>query len=76
VISGLVLAALGYAVALYGSIRLGIGRHGAPWWRPFQNALTAAHVENLVVFALGIAMIAIGVWYLVSAARRRPRHRS
>jgi len=61
---------LGCALALYGSIRLGVGRHGESSWRPFENSLTAAHVENLAVFALGIAGIVIGAWLAVSAVRR------
>jgi len=60
-------------VALHGSIRLGIGRHRDVWWRPFENALTPAHVENLALFALGIAGIVIGVWRVASAVRRAVR---
>ena len=72
-VPGLLVMLVGCAVALYGSIRLGIRRHGDGWWRPFENALTPAHVENLAVFALGIAGIAVGAWLAISAVRRARR---
>lgn len=70
---GLLVIGAACPLVLYGSIRLGIGRHRDVWWRPFENALTPAHVENLAVFALGIAGIAIGVWQAASAVWRAVR---
>ncbi len=69
-VPGLIVIALGGLIALYGSIRLGIGRHGEAWWRPFENELTRPHVENLATFALGVIGVAVGAWLAVSAFRR------
>lgn len=70
---GVLAAGLGCLLAVYGAFRLGIGRHGEPWWRPFGNALTPSHVENLAMFAVGIAGIAIGAWLAISAVTRARR---
>jgi hypothetical protein len=70
IVSGLLAMGLGAMFAFYGYVRLGIGRHGDVWWKPFTNPLSAAHVENLASLALGIAGIALGAWIVVAALRR------
>lgn len=67
---GLLVVAVGGLVTLYAVIRLGIGRHGDVWWRPFENELTRPHVENLATFAVGLVGVAIGAWIAMSAIRR------
>jgi hypothetical protein len=71
IVFGLFAIGLGALIALSGYIRLGIGRHGEVWWKPFTNALTVAHVENLVTLALGILGMVIGAWLVVSVFTRR-----
>ena len=71
IVFGLFSIGLGALIALSGYIRLGFGRHGAVWWKPFTNPLTAAHVENLVTLALGILGMVIGAWLVVSVFTRR-----
>ncbi len=68
---GALAITLGGMFAFYGYIRLGIGRHGDVWWKPFTNELTTAHVENLATLALGLAGMALGVWVVVRAIRGR-----
>ena len=67
---GALAMALGAMFAFYGYIRLGIGRHGAVWWKPFTNELTTAHVENLATLGLGLAGMVLGAWVVVAALRR------
>lgn len=66
-ILGIVLGAL---FVVEGYVRLGIGRHGEAWWKPFTNAPTLGHFENLVSLGLGVVGIVFGVWVVVSALRR------
>ncbi len=70
VLGGLAMS-LGAMFAFYGYVRLGIGRHGEVWWKPFTNELTTAHVENLATRALGLAGSVIGAWVVVRALSRR-----
>jgi len=70
-IFGVFAMALGALFALGGFIRLGIGRHGAARWKPFTNAWTAAHVENLASLALGVTGMMLGAWLVVAAIRQR-----
>ena len=70
IVIGLFAMGLGAMFAFYGYIRLGIGRHGDAWWKPFTNKLTTAHVENLVTLGLGLLGIALGAWAVVAALRR------
>ena len=70
IVIGLFAIGLGALIALSGYIRLGFGRHGDVWWKPFTNPLTTAHVENLVTLALGVLGIVLGVWAVVSGIRR------
>jgi hypothetical protein len=70
---GLVTFAFGALLTFYAAIRLGIGRHGAAWWRPFQNELTGPHVHNLVTLGLGIVGLAVGVWLVIRAVRSSRR---
>jgi hypothetical protein len=72
-VPGLIVGALGGLIVLYGAIRLGIGRRGEAWWRPFENELTRPHVENLATFALGVIAVAVGAWLAASAFRRALR---
>jgi hypothetical protein len=67
---GLLAIGLGALFAVEGYVRLGIGRHGAAWWKPFTNAPTLPHVENLVSLALGVVGIVMGTWVVISALRR------
>jgi hypothetical protein len=69
-VPGLLFIGVGCVAARYASIRIGIGRHGDVWWRPFVNSVGRAHVENLAVFALGIIGIVFGACLAVSAVRR------
>jgi hypothetical protein len=71
ILLGLLAAGLGATFAFYGYVRLGIGRHGEVWWKPFTNAWTLAHVENLATLALGLLGMVIGAWLVVSAISRR-----
>jgi hypothetical protein len=71
VLVGLFAVGLGALFAFYGYVRLGIGRHGAAWWKPFTNPLTLAHVENLATLALGLIGMAMGAWLVVKAVSRR-----
>lgn len=71
ILLGLLAAGLGAMFAFYGYVRLGIGRHGEVWWKPFTNALTVAHVENLATLALGLIGVVMGAWLVVSAISRR-----
>jgi hypothetical protein len=71
IVFGLFAIGLGALIALSGYIRLGFGRHGDVWWKPFTNPLTTAHVENLVTLALGILGMVIGAWLVVSVFSRR-----
>jgi hypothetical protein len=71
IVFGLFAIGLGALIALSGYIRLGFGRHGEVWWKPFTNELTTAHVENLVTLALGILGMVIGAWLVVSVFTRR-----
>ena len=70
ILLGLLAAGMGAMFAFYGYVRLGIGRHGAVWWKPFTNALTVPHVENLACLALGLAGIVIGAWVVIATLRR------
>ena len=70
IVLGLLAMGLGAMFAFYGTIRLGIGRHGEVWWKPFTNPLTTAHVENLATLAVGIAGLVLGAWVVVAALRR------
>ena len=67
---GLTAMAFGALFTIEGYIRLGFGRHGGAWYRPFLNAPSVAHVENLGALALGIAGLVLGAWICVSALRR------
>ena len=71
IVFGLFEIGLGALIALSGYIRLGFGRHGDVWWKPFTNPLTTAHVENLVTLALGLLGMVIGAWLVVSVFTRR-----
>jgi hypothetical protein len=71
IVFGLFAIGLGALIALSGYIRLGFGRHGDVWWKPFTNPMTTAHVENLVTLALGILGMVIGAWLVVSVFSRR-----
>jgi hypothetical protein len=70
ILLGLLAAGTGAMFAFYGYVRLGIGRHGEAWWKPFTNELTVAHAENLATLAVGIAGMVIGAWVVVAALRR------
>jgi hypothetical protein len=72
-VSGLALLVIGPMIAFVGLIRLGFGRHGAPWYdlSYFTNALTAAHVENLITFAVGLACMLAGGWLVVRSVWAR-----
>lgn len=67
---GLFAMGLGALFVVEGYVRLGIGRHGEVWWKPFTNAPSLAHVENLVSLGLGVVGIVMGVWVVISALRR------
>ena len=68
---GLTAMAFGALFAIEGYVRLGFGRHGDAWYRPFLNAPSLAHIENLGALALGIAGLVLGGWIAVSGLRRR-----
>jgi hypothetical protein len=69
---GLTAMVLGALFVIEGYVRLGFGRHGDDWYRPFLNPPSLAHVENLVALALGIAGLLVGGWIVFSELRRRP----
>jgi hypothetical protein len=71
IVFGLFAIGLGALIALSGYIRLGFGRHGDVWWKPFTNPMTTAHVENLVTLALGLLGMVVGAWLVVSVFTRR-----
>ena len=68
---GFVVVAGGGLLALYGMLRLGIGRHGETWDAAFHNPLTASHVENLATLASGLIWIAFGGWLAVTQLARK-----
>jgi hypothetical protein len=70
---GLALLVLGPMIAFVGLIRLGFGRHGAPWYdlSYFANSLTAAHVENLATLAIGLACTIAGGYLAIRAVIAR-----
>jgi hypothetical protein len=67
---GLSAMALGALFVIESYVRLGFGRHGEAWYRPFLNPPSLAHVENLVALALGLAGLLVGGWIVFSALRR------
>jgi hypothetical protein len=62
---------LGALFWIEGEVSLGFGRHGAPWWKPFTNELTTAHVENLATLAFGLLGIVLGTWIVGRALSGR-----
>ena len=70
IIAGLLAAGMGAMIALYGYVRLGIGRHGEAWWKPFTNDLSFAHFANLTCLVVGVGAVVMGALLVISAFRR------
>lgn len=68
---GVLVGAAGGLLAVYGMIRLGIGRHGESWDAPFHDPLSAGHVENLATLAIGLIWVAIGGWLVIAQLARK-----
>ena len=82
-LAGAALLVPALALALYGALRMGWMRHGtSPWSSEFLHLSWVfdpsapsrrAHLMNLLVFALGVILIAAGLFIALGGQRRSTR---